>query len=118
MIDEQLAGVADALSAIEGLASLPCDGAGHPIEGAAACLHVRCSLASPRREEIFALVAPIVRKAQFVLAALVDRRDLYALSYKPPKGTGDLAVAAAKLEALLRDPEALAARDVVDRRGR
>lgn len=117
-IDPALLGVASAFSSIEGLEALPCDGLGHPIEDAEACLHLRCSLKSPRREEILAMVGPVVRKAAFVMAALVDRRDLYSLSYKPGKRGGDLAAAAAKLEALLRDPAQLAAGDVPDRRGR
>lgn len=117
-IDPALAGVAAALGAIEGLQPLPCDGLGHPIADAAACLHLRCTLKSPQREETLARVGPVVRKAAFVLAALVDRRDLYSLSFKPPKRGADLAPAAAKLEALLRDPKELASQDVVDRRGR
>ena len=117
-IDPALEGVAAALGDIEGLHPLPCDGLGHPIEDAAACLHLRCSLKSPQREEALARVGPVVRKASFVLAALIDRRDLYSLSYKPPKRGADLGAAAAKLEALLRNPEELRSQDVVDRRGR
>lgn len=117
-IDPRLEGVAAALAALGGFEPLPCDGEGHPIEDAAACLHLRTSLKSPQREEALGRVAPVVRKASFVLAALIDRRDLYSLSYKPPKHGADLAAASAKLEALLRDPVAMASGETVDRRGR
>ena len=118
MQHEKLEGVASALAAIPGLEPLICDGAGHPIEDASACLHVRCTLASPQREELLASVGPLMRKAQFVMAALIDRRNLYSVSWKAPKRGGDVAEAAGKLEALLRDPAARAALDVPDRRGR
>jgi hypothetical protein len=110
--------VGAAMAAIGGLEPLPCDGQGHPIEDALACLHLRCTFASPQREEMLARVAPAVRKAHFVMAALVDRRDLYSLSYKPPKGSADLDAAAAKLAKLVGDPAVLGSQDVVDRRGR
>ena len=117
-MDPLLGDLATALGEIDGLEPLPCDGAGHPIEGAEACVHLHCTLKSPQREEALARVGPVVRKAGFVLAALIDRRDLYSLSYKPPKKGSDLAVAATKLAALLRDPVELGSQDVVDRRGR
>ena len=116
-IDERLQGVAAALSAIPGLEAVPCEGR-HQIEDAVACVHVRCLIKSPQREELFARVAPLVRRAQFVLAAMVDVKDNYSLGYKPGKRGGDLSAAAEKLEALLRDPAALASGEVPDRRGR
>ena len=113
-----LQGAASAIERLEGLEPVPCDGLGHPIEDATACLHLRCTVKSPRREEILARVAPVVRKAGFVMAALIDRADLYSLSYKPPKRGGDLEAAAARLAALLADPPEPGADDVPDRRGR
>ena len=109
-----------AISRIDGLEPLACDGLGHPIEDAAACLHVRCGLKSPAREELLARVGPLVRRAGWVMAALVARPDLYSLSWKPPKrgAEGGEAAATAKLEALLGDPAALAEATVPDRRGR
>ena len=41
---DAVAGVAAALGAIDGLEVLPCDGLGHPLEDALACVHVRCML--------------------------------------------------------------------------
>ncbi len=116
--DPALTGLAAALDAVPGLQALPCDGLGHPIENAAACLHLRSTVPSPQREELLARVAPVVRKASFVLAALIDRRDLYSLSFKPPPRGGDLAASAAKLETLLRDLRDTDPADMVDRRGR
>jgi hypothetical protein len=116
--EDALAAARAAIDGVEGLESLPCDGAGHPIPDAAACFHVRCTLPSPAREELLARVAPVVRRAKFVLAALVDRRDLYSVSWKPPKRGGDVAGAAARLAELLADPEALDSGHVPDRRGR
>jgi hypothetical protein len=118
VIEAALAPLAEALGELEGLQPLPCDGQGHPIEGAEACLHLRTSLKSPQREEALARVGPVVRKAGFVMAALIDRRDLYSLSYKPAKKGSDLGAAVEKLAALLRDPAELRSQDVVDRRGR
>ena len=118
MDHDDLAIVAAAIDALPGLQSMPCDGLGHPIEDAAACLHVRCLLASPQREELLGGIGPLVRRAQFVMAALIGRRDLYSLSWKPGPRGGTVADAAAKLEALLRDPAALASGEVPDRRGR
>lgn len=115
---DPLAAVAAAVAALPGLTPLPCDGRGHPIEDAVACLHVRCTLPSPRREEVLGLVAPLVRRAKFVMAALVDRRDLYCIGYRPGKRGGDVADAAARLAALLASPSQLAAGEMPDRRGR
>ena len=115
---EPLSGVASALAEIDGLETLPCDGIGHPLEDALACVHVRCTLPSPRREELLGWLGALVRRAQFVMAALIDRRDLYQLGLKPNKRGADVAEAAAKLEALLRDPSARGAVIMVDRRGR
>ena len=112
-----LTDVAAALAAVDGLEVLPCDGKGHPLEDAVACVHVRCTLPSPRREELLGWLGALVRRAQFVMAALIDRRDLYQIGFKPLRPGADVREAAAKLVALLADP---AARDgaVVDRRGR
>ena len=107
-----------ALDAIEGLEASPCDGKGHPIPDAVACLHVRCTLPSPAREELLARVAPVVRRAKVVMAALIDRRDLYSVSFTPPGRGGDPAEAAARLAALLRDESELASGRVPARRGR
>ncbi len=106
------------MEAIEGLTTVDCDGLGHPIPDTDACFHVRCSLPSPGREELLAQVAPVVRRAKFVLAALVDRRDLYSVSWKAPKRNPDLAQAAARLAELFADEQALASGIVPDRRGR
>lgn len=116
--DPALDALSAAIAALPGFEPLPCDGQGHPIEGAAACLHVRCTLKSPQREEALARVGPAVRKASFVMAALIDRRDLYSLSFKPAQRGADVAAAAAKLASLLRDESVLGSQDVVDRRGR
>ena len=118
MNPDPLQAAKEALSAIEGTEAMPCDGSGHPIPDADACFHVRCSLPSPRREELLARVAPVVRRAKFVLAALVDRRDLYSVSWKRPKRGGELEQAAAELAGLLRDEQALGSGIVPDRRGR
>lgn len=107
-----------AMDAIEGLETSACDGEGHPIPDAEACFHFRCSLPSPDREELLARVAPVVRRAKWVLAALVDRRDLYSVSWQRPKRGGDLADAAERLASLLADDEALGSGIVPDRRGR
>lgn len=115
---ESLAGVAAAFAEIDGIEPLDCDGLGHPLEDALACLHLHCSLPSPQREELLGWVGPLVRRAQFVMAALVDRRDLYQLGLKPGKRGVDVNEAAAKLEALLRDPAARTPGQAVDRRGR
>jgi len=115
---DPLAAVAAAIAAVPGLTPLPCDGRGHPIEDAVACLHVRCTLASPRREEVLGRVGPLVRRAKFVMAALVDRADLYCIGYKPGKRGRAVADAAAELADLLADPAQLEAGEVPDRRGR
>ena len=117
-LSEPLAGVAAAFADIDGIEALPCDGLGHPLEDAMACLHLRCSLPSPRREEMLGWLGSLVRRAQFVMAALIDRRDLYQLGLKPSKRGVDVAEAAAKLEALLRDPAQRGAVVITDRRGR
>ena len=118
MSDPILQPAREAVDAIEGLASLPCDGEGHPIPDADACFHLRCELPSPRREELLAQVAPVIRRAQWVLAALVDRKDLYSVSWKKPKRRGELDAAVEKLARLLSDDEALGSGVVPDRRGR
>jgi len=106
------------MEAITGLSTLDCDGQGHPIPDTQACFHVRCTIPSPQREELLARVAPVVRRAKFVLAALVDRRDLYSVSWKAPKRGGGLSEAGARLASLLSDHEALGSGIVPDRRGR
>lgn len=118
MNDEHLEAARTAMEAIEGLHALDCDGKGHPIPDADACFHVSCTLPSPGREELLARVAPVVRRAKFVLAALVDRRDLYSVSWRAPKRGGDLGQAAERLAQLLADDEALGSGIVPDRRGR
>ncbi len=118
MESDPLADVSAALAAIDGIEVLACDGEGHPIPDATACLHVRCDLTSPKREELLARIGPVVRRGKFAMAALVDRRDLYSFSYRPPKRGGDVAAAAARLAGLLRDPAALGSGEVPDRRGR
>ena len=115
---DALSQVAAALGAIEGLEVLPCDGLGHPLENAVACLHVRCTLASPRREELLGWLGSLVRRAQFVMAALIDRRDLYQVGFKPSRRDADVDEFALKLVALLADPAARSGAVVVDRRGR
>lgn len=117
-MDEPLAPVARALASVEGLEPLACDGEGHPIEGAAACLHFRLHVASPRREVLLGTLGAVVRRARFVLAALVDRRDLYSLSFKPQKRGPTVSEAAHALAELLCDPDAFASDHVPDRRGR
>src|SRR5687768_3988517 len=118
VMPDPLDDVAAAVAQVEGLEPLPCDGKGHPIEDALACAHVRCTLKSPSREELLAQIGPLVRRAGWVMAALVARPDLYSLSWKPPKRGGDLEAAAAKLAAMLRDPAARGDGAVPDRRGR
>jgi hypothetical protein len=117
-VEGPLAGVALALDDVDGLQALPCDGIGHPLEDAVACVHVKCSLPSPQREEMLGWLGSLVRRAQFVMAALIDRRDLYQIALKPGKRGVETEAAAAKLEALLQDPAARESRDVPDRRGR
>lgn len=117
-MSDTLSRVAAALDAIEGLETLPCDGLGHPLENAVVCLHVRCTLGSPRREELLGWLGSLVRRAQFVMAALIDRRDLYQVGFKPSRKDADVEEFALKLDALLRDPAACDATVVVDRRGR
>ena len=117
-MSNELDELATAIDAVDGLESLPCDGEGHPIEDADACLHVRCTLKSPRREELLATVGPAARRAHFVMAALVDRRDLYSFAFKPGKRRTSLAEACEKLIALLSDMDSLASGPVPDRRGR
>jgi len=108
-----------ALERLPDVTALPCDGAGHQLEVAPErCLHLRISKVSPPREEFLAQIAPLVRKAQFVLAALMARADLYNLAWRPGKRGGVLAEDAAKLAALLADPASLASAEVLDRRGR
>lgn len=118
MSTDPLAPALEAVNAIEGLEALPCDGRGHPIPDADACFHLRCELPSPHREELLARVAPVVRRAKFVMAALVDRRDLYSISWKRPKRGGELEEAAAKLASLLSSSDELGSGIVPDRRGR
>jgi hypothetical protein len=117
-MSEPLAEVDAAVAQVEGLEPVACDGQGHPIEDAQACTHVRCTLKSPQREELLAQIGPLVRRAGWVMAALVARSDLYSLSWKPPKRGGDVAAAASKLAAMLRDPAARSDGAVPDRRGR
>lgn len=112
-----LGAVMRALDAIPGLEALPCDGEGHPIPEVSACVHARCTVASPEREELLARVAPVVRRARFVMAALVDRRDLYMLGLPPGRGQ-DVEEAGARLATLLGDASALDSGEVPDRRGR
>jgi hypothetical protein len=116
--DDALKAARAAMEAIPGLTTLDCDGEGHPIPDAEACFHVTCALPSPDREELLAQVAPVVRRAKFVLAALVDRRDLYSVSWRAPRRGGGLAAAGDRLAQLLADDEALGSGIVPDRRGR
>ena len=116
--DDPLRPLADAVDRVGGRSALPCDGQGHPIEDAAACLHVRCTLPSPQREELLGRISPLARRSKFIMAALVARRDLYSLGWHPGKRGGDLEAAVAELAARLSDPEQLAAAEAVDRRGR
>lgn len=117
MTSEIFAPLAAALADIDGLEPLPCDGAGHPAEGAAACVHVRCTLKSPEREELLAWLAPLVRRGRWVMSALVARRDLYSLSFRPAR-PADNEAAALALATLLADPAARADTHIPDRRGR
>lgn len=111
--------MSEALRTLPDVDAAPCDGVGHQLEvDPSRCLHVTIRKASPAREEFLAGLAPLVRKAQFVLAALADRRDWYNLAWRPGKRGGDLAEDALRLAALLRDPAALATAEPTDRRGR
>ena len=74
-IQPELLGIAEAADLLEGLEALPCDGRGHPIENAEACMHIRCTLLSPRREELLAAVGPVARKAQFERVMLIHRTE-------------------------------------------
>jgi hypothetical protein len=109
--------VAAALRQIEGVEPLPCDGHGHHLEGFAACLHVRIGLPSPRREEMLGRLASLVRRQHFVLASLVERPDLYNLTYRPGRRGADLAAAGSALAALLLEPTAWGDAQAPDRRG-
>ncbi|MEM7245305.1 MAG: hypothetical protein AAF533_08170 [Acidobacteriota bacterium] len=108
----------EALSAVPGLEAMDCDGEGHPIPDPVACVHVRCTLSSPDREMLLGKVGPLIRRSRFVMAALVDRADLYAISYAPDKRRPDPEPAIEKLLGLLADPAELASDHVPDRRGR
>ena len=85
---------------------------------AVACVHVRCALPSPQREETLGRLGPLVRRARFVMAALVDRRDRYSVSLPQDKRRRDPVEAVSKLVELLSDPERLQDGIVPDRRGR
>ena len=67
--------------------------------------------------------APAAKKSakrldRFVMAALVDRRDLYSVSLPSDKRKRDPVEATTKLVELLSDPERLSDGIVPDRRGR
>jgi hypothetical protein len=102
VLDEALTPLREHLLTLPGVTPLPCDGEGHAVEGMAACMHLRIAVPSPAREELLGRVAPVARQAQFVLTALVGRRDLYSLAYRPGKRGGDIAQDAARLVQMLK----------------